>query len=156
MSDPERPEPPIIRSALPWGIRARDLTLTLFTWAAALLLLRDFLDVVRDYLTPPRFQLTVTNPTWDAILDIYLRHQWVISAVVVWVLAWGLVFSLRQRTIRAHRAPIEPVSPAEVSRISGVPEGKLLLLGAGRIIDVRSGPGGAIVEATVRPVEVVH
>ncbi len=155
MTAPGRAEPPIIQSALPWGIRARDWILTFATWAVAILLLRNFIEVAYDYLTPPRFELTVTNPTWDAILSIYLRHKWVVSAVVIWVLVWGLIFSFRQRSIRIHRAPLEAVASAEVARVSGLPEEKLLQLGAARIIDVRSGPGGAIAEATARSVDVI-
>jgi hypothetical protein len=122
-----RSVPPLITSgATSWGVRLRDVVLTLVAWALVALLLRDFFRLSYDYLKYPHFELSEPAPTWDILLGIFLRHHFVLSGLVLWVLSWAFIFSYRRRTLLRHKA--QPPARLEEARE----------------VEVRFGPGGRI------------
>jgi poly-beta-1,6-N-acetyl-D-glucosamine biosynthesis protein PgaD len=140
-----RSVPPLITSgATSWGVRLRDVVLTLVAWALVALLLRDFFRLSYDYLKYPHFELSEPAPTWDILLGIFLRHHFVLSGLVLWVLSWAFIFSYRRRTLLRHKAQPPAVRLAELAASSGIPEGELARLEEAREVEVRFGPGGRI------------
>jgi len=140
-----RTVPPLITSAATSrGVRLRDLVLTLVAWTLVLVLLRDFIRVSYDYLKYPHFELSEPAPTWDILLGIFLRHHFILSGLVLWVLSWAFIFSYRRRTLLRHKAQPPAVRLSELAASSGIPEGELARLEGAREIEVRFGPGGRI------------
>ncbi len=88
----DHPWPPLIRSAqVPWFVRARDWTLTLLAWIALAFSLRLGLLFLWDYFSYPVFELTrMKSPDWSAAWQRLSPFVYMILAVVIWIVAWGV------------------------------------------------------------------
>jgi poly-beta-1,6-N-acetyl-D-glucosamine biosynthesis protein PgaD len=84
--------PPLIRSAqVPWFIRARDWSLTLLAWMALAFSLRLGALFLWDYFSHPVFELThMSAAHWDAAWERLTPFLFMILAVVIWIVAWGV------------------------------------------------------------------
>lgn len=88
----DHPWPPLIRSAqVPWFIRARDWSLTLLAWFALAFSLRLGFLFLWDYLSYPVFELTrMKSPDWGGAWERLSPFLYMILAVVIWIVAWGV------------------------------------------------------------------
>ena len=88
----DHPWPPLIRSAqVPWFIRARDWSLTLLAWFALAFSLRLGFLFLWDYFSYPVFELTrMKSPDWAGAWQRFSPFLYMIFAVVIWIVAWGV------------------------------------------------------------------
>lgn len=88
----DHPWPPLIRSAqVPWFIRARDWSLTLLAWIALAFSLRLGLLFLWDYFSHPIFELTrMKGHDWGGAWQRLSPFVYMILAVVIWIIAWGV------------------------------------------------------------------
>ena len=84
--------PPLIHSTqVPWFVRARDWFLTLLAWLALAFSLRLGLLFLWDYFSHPIFELTrMKTPDWNAAWQHLSPFLYMILAVLLWIIAWGV------------------------------------------------------------------
>jgi poly-beta-1,6-N-acetyl-D-glucosamine biosynthesis protein PgaD len=131
-----RPIPPLIETAISPLVRLRDRILTLAAWVVSAVLLRNALLLIWDFLRPPVFRLTDDLPGWRVVLGILLEYQLALEVLALWVLCWGLSFSLQRRAVGRRAAITPPVSRAELAAAVGVPVATLSAMEGIKLIDV--------------------
>jgi poly-beta-1,6-N-acetyl-D-glucosamine biosynthesis protein PgaD len=150
MTRRQRPPPPLIETAaFSRLVHLRDLLLTLTAWALSALLVRNAVVLIWDFLDVPLFHLTETNASaWHLVLGIVLAYRLEFQILALWVLGWGLLFSLHRRHLSGRAPSTPPLLRAELAAAVGVPEATLLALEGATFIEADIGEGGRI--ATVR------
>jgi poly-beta-1,6-N-acetyl-D-glucosamine biosynthesis protein PgaD len=105
--------PPLIQGAkVPGWVRLRDWVLTLLAWALLGYLMRETLDLLRDYFRYPIFEFTsATPPDWRELWGRLRPFSYFIAVLTVWLLFWAL---LRGRRLRAT-APVPQPAPLALS-----------------------------------------
>ena len=146
---PTRPIPPLIETATSPLLRLRDAILTLLAWGVSAILLRKELALLWDFLRPPVFQLTDDLPGWHVLLGVLLRFQLGLEVLALWVLCWGLSFSLQRRAVRRRAPTSPPVLRWELAAAAGVSEATLASMETIKVLDVDIGEDCRI--AAVRP-----
>ena len=153
---PRRAIPPLIETATPPRIRLRDWILTLAAWIGCAFFVREELVLIWDFFRPPMFHFTTALPSWRMLLRIVLRHQLGLEILALWLLCWGMSFSLQHRAVGRRAATPPPVPRAELAAAVGVPEATLSAMEEIKILEVDIGEGGRIaaVRAWLPPVAV--
>lgn len=107
---PEHPWPSLITNVkVPWFIRVRDWFLTLLAWLGLAFALRLGLLLLWDYFSYPIFELTrVARPDWGLAGERLAPFVYMILAVVIWIIAWGVK---RRPQIRRTFDPRRLTSP---------------------------------------------
>src|SRR3954466_5909516 len=148
-----RPPPPLIEAGPnSWRVRVRDLLLTFAAWVVSGLLVRDAVVLLWDFFKPPVFRLTGTNASgWPVLLAIVLAYQPEFEILALWVLCWGLLFSLRRRDLRRRAKGKPPTLRGELAAAVGVPEATLLAMDAVKLIEADIGEGGKIAAVKAWP-----
>lgn len=148
-----RPPPPLIEAGPnSWLVRVRDLLLTFAAWVVSALLVRDALVLLWDFFKPPVFRLTGTNASgWHVLLAIVLAYQPEFEILALWVLCWGLLFSLRRRDLRRRAKGKPPILRGELADAVGVPEATLLSMEGARLIEADIGEGARIAAIRMLP-----
>jgi hypothetical protein len=147
-----RPPPLIEAGPVSWLVRLRDWLLTLAAWVVTGLLVHNARMLLWDFLKPPVFQLTGTNASaGHLVLGIVLVYRLELEILALWVLCWGLLFSLRRRDLRRQAKATPPIRPAELAAVVGVPEATLVAMEGVKLIEADFGEGGKIAAVRASP-----
>jgi hypothetical protein len=151
-----RRRPPLIEASVSRLVRLRDLLLVLGAWVASALLVHSAILLLWDFLRPPVFQLSeIDAPTWHFLLGIVLVYRIEFEILALWLLCWGLLFSMRRRDLGRRAKATPPILRAELAAAVGVPEATLLAMEGQRVIEADIGAGARIVALRAAAPELV-
>jgi len=153
MTPRQRPPPPLIEAGpISRLVHLRDLLLTLGAWVVSALLVHNAIVLLLDFLEPPVFRLSEANASaWKIVLGIVLAYQLEFEILALWVLGWGLLFSLHRRDLSRRAKATPPILPGELAAAVGVPEATLVAMEGARLIEADIGEGARIAAVRVAP-----
>jgi poly-beta-1,6-N-acetyl-D-glucosamine biosynthesis protein PgaD len=153
MTRRQRPPPPLIGAgSISRLVRLRDMLLTLGAWGVSALLVQNALVLLWDFLKPPVFRLSEPNASaGQVVLGIVLAYQLEFEILALWILGWGLLFSLHRRDLSRRAKATPPILPGELAAAVGVPEATLVAMEGARLIEADISEGARIAAVRVAP-----
>lgn len=143
--------PPLIVGAKVSGwVRLRDFVLTVLAWALLAYLVRETLDLMRDYLSYPIFEFTSAEPpNWPELWGRLRPFAGFVAGLVLWLLFWALVRGRRMRATAPEPQP-PPLSLTAQGADFGLDESALAHWHEARVLLVHFDAVGQVSHAAAR------
>ena len=139
------PWPPLIVGAnVSAWVRLRDFVLTVLAWVLLGYLMRETLDLAREYLRYPIFEFTNAEPPdWQELWGRLKPFSHFVAALTIWLLAWALVRGRRMRATAPEPQP-PPLALAAQAIDFGLDESALAPWRDARVLRVHLDSAGGL------------